>query len=710
MAHIKKYYDSWRDATQGRGRGDGRHGQYVLSHKHAARYLAGLLVVVFALVTAPTGTAQDNTPDRLWKLYPLKVPDRQEPSAPPAQQQQQPAGVTPSQTRSGGDRPDTDPSTESRAQFVVTVAGLGLLAVGLVLLLVYSVGLPIPRRPTKRHPGTEPPRGVVLAASFNKGTRSTASVSAAGENKQGDLQKGATKPAATLSRNAQEADGESLPEHQEENEISTLARPDVQDAVEEPEEATLARESEHVPEEVEAEMNGEQTEPTQGASEDAASRIANAEEGACESIESYAKAVTDSTRRGAGETLRILGEYAQEASSTVEAESEKSYLVLDNRCAEAKAAVIETVEQALAVLEDADRTLAERTSDEMNIAARSNSARSRSEQALLSIDSHAARGRALIGADGQEALVTIRAHASEMHALTDSRLERTAASIEAARERALAAIHADSARALVAARTEGSFPDEDQVAQSESAATTSVEQQIRTQVEVATGIIDAYAEEALSAIATAVEGACASIQAETDRAYAAIRGTTEDTAQSVDVLVEEIREAVESDASVVVSQLGRLRVERARVLMEEEITRTRAVMEDELERTIASIQAMVEERLAAMSTQVAPISLSDDQSVPFQYGERPVRGSEAELIEDLTVAAIREAADATSESFRAEAGRAIELFTAEIPAGPSDGMSEPTGTSASGGGGPSDKEGGSSGQSGRKRRRHGRPR
>jgi hypothetical protein len=107
-----------------------------------------------------------------------------------------------------------------------------------------------------------------------------------------------------------------------------------------------------------------------------------------------------------------------------------------------------------------------------------------------------------------------------------------------------------------------------------------------------------------------------------------------------------------------------------------------------------------------MSTQGVP-SLSDDPSVPrFQHGERPVGGSEAELIEDLTVAAIQEAAEATTESFRTSAGRAVEVVTAEITAGPS----EPAGTSASGGTGASDKEGESSRKSGRKRRRHGRPR
>lgn len=704
MANIRNYDESFRNATRGHNRGGVRLGRYLLSHDHAARYLAGLLAVVLALVTASTGTAEPNTPDRLWKLYPLKVPERQEPSAPPVQQQQQPqpAGVTPSETRSGGDRPDANPSKESRTQLVVTLAGLALLAAGLVLLLVHSVGLPIPRRPTKRHRGAEPPRGVVLAASFNKGT-----------NKQAALQKSTTEPAAKPSGNAQEADGESPAEHQEVNEISALPSPDVHDALAEPGEATLARESEHTPEEVEAEMKREQEDPTQGTSEDPASRIANAEEAACQSIESYARAVTDSTRRGADETFRLLSEYAQEASSALDAEIEKSRVVVDNRCAEAKAAAIEAVEQALAVLEDADRTLAESMSEGTNLGVRSNAARSRSELALLSIDSHAARGRALMGADGQESLVTIRAQASEMRALTDSRLERTAASIEAARERALAAIHADSARALVAARTEGGFSDEGQVKQAESAApaaTSTAEQQIRTHVEDATAIIDAYAEEARSAIGTAAEGARSVIQAETERAYAAIRETAADTAQSVNALVEEIREAVELDTSAVVSELERLRrVERARALMEEEITRTRGVMEKELERTIASIQATVEDRLAVMNTR--EVSRTDDPSMSrFQYAERPAEGSEAELVDDLTVAAIQEATDATSESFRAEAGRVIEQLMAEITAAPPDGMSEPTDISAAGGRGPSDKEGESSGQSGRKRRKHGRPR
>jgi hypothetical protein len=301
-----------------------------------------------------------------------------------------------------------------------------------------------------------------------------------------------------------------------------------------------------------------------------------------------------------------------------------------------------------------------------------------------------------------------------MRALADSRLERTAASIEAASERARAAIHAETASVLVSARTEGGFSDEDQVAPSEPAGAevTALEGRILTHVEVAKAAMDAHAEEARSATGTAAAGARSSIQAETERACGAIRETVEDTAQTVNALVDEIREAVDADTSAVASELERARrVERARALMEEEITRTRAAMEDELERTIASIEATVEERLAAMSTQEAAISASDDPSEPrFQHGVRPVGGSEADLIEDLTVAAIQEAAAVTTESFRAEAGRAVEVATAEITAGPPDGMSGPTGTPASGGKEASDKEGVSSRNRGRKRRRHGRPR
>ena len=712
---MKKYDESWRDAARGHGRRHVRLGRCILSHEHAARYLAGLLVVVFALVSASTGTAQSNTPDRLWKLYPLKVPDRQEPSAPPAQQQQQPAGVAPSETRSGGDRPDADPSTESRpqlvtaAQLVVTAAGIGLLAVGLLLLLLYSLGLPTPRRPTKRDRSIESPRGVTLAA----GTRSMASESAGHGNKEKALQKGTTKAAAKTPGNVQEDDGESPSQHQEENEISNLRAPDLQEAVEEPEALSVERESEHVLEEVQAEMNEQQGEPLQ-ATEDAAPRIATMEERACETVESYAKTAKDSARQAADETLKLLGEHAREANSTVEAEIERARLVVENGCEEAKAAVIEMVEQALAVLEDADRTLAYRPSMGPSLATRSNSARSRSERALLSIDSHAVRAQAVMSADGHESIMAIRAQTGEMRALTDSRLERTAASIEAAGERARAAIHAESANALVAARTEGGLSDGDQVAPSESAgpaARTTLERQIRTHIEVATAAIDAHAEEARSTTGAAAAGARSSIQAETERACDAIRETVEGTAQTVHALVDEIREAVDADTSAVASELERLRrVEHARALMEEEITRTRAAMEDELERTIASIEVTVEETLAAMSTQGAP-SLSDDPSMPpFQHGERPVGGSEAELIEDLTVAAIQEAAEATTESFRTSAGRAVEVVTAEITAGPPDGMSEPAGTSASGGTGASDKEGDSSRRLGRKRRRHGRPR
>jgi hypothetical protein len=703
---MKKYDEPWRDAARGHGRGHVRLGRCILSHEHAARYLAGLLVVVFALVSASTGTAQNNTPDRLWKLYPLKVPDRQEPSAPPAEQQQQPAGVAPNETRSGGDRPDADPSTESRPQLIVTVAGIGLLAVGLLLLLAYSVGLPTPRRPTQRHRSIESPRGVNLAA----GTRSMASESAGHGNKQGALQKGTTEAAAKTPGNAQEDDGESPSQHQEENEISNLREPDLQEAVEEPEALSVERESKQVVEEVQAEMNEQQGEPLQATAEDAAPRIATMEERACETVESYAKTAKDSARQATDEALEFLGEHAREANSTVQSEIERARLVVENGCEEAKAAVIEMVEQALAVLQDADRTLAYRPSMGPSLATRSNSARSRSERALLSIDSHAVRAQAVMSADGDESIMAIRAQTGEMHALTDSRLERTAASIEAAGGRARAAIHAESANALVAARTEGGLSDEDQAAPSESAgaaARTTLERQIRTHVEVATAAIDAHAEEARSTAGAAAAGARSSIQAETERACHAIRETAEGTAQTVHALVDEIREAVDADTSAVASELERLRrVEHARALMEEEITRTRAAMEDELERTIASIEVTVEETLAAMSTQGVP-SLSDDPSVPrFQHGERPVGGSEAELIEDLTVAAIQEAAEATTESFRTSAGRAVEVVTAEITAGPS----EPAGTSASGGTGASDKEGESSRKSGRKRRRHGRPR
>jgi hypothetical protein len=708
MANMKKHDESWRDAARGHGRGHLRLGPCILSHEHAARYLAGLLVVVFALVSASTGTAQSN-PDRLWKLYPLKVPDRQEPSAPPAEQQQQPAGVAPSETRSGGDRPDADPSTESRTQLVVTVAGIGLFAVGLLLLIVYSVGLPNPRRPTKRHRSIESPRGVTLAA----GTRSIASESAGHGNKQGALQKGTTEAAAKTPGNAQEDDGESPSQHQEESD-SNLRAPDLQEAVEEPEALSVERESKHVVEEVQAEMNEQQGEPLQATAEDAAPGIATMEERACEAVESYAKTAKDSARQATDEALKLLGDHAREANSTVEAEIERARLVVENGCEEAKAAVIEMVEQALAVLEDADRTLAYRPSMGPSLATRSNSARSRNERALLSIDSHAVRAQAVMGADGHESIMAIRAQTGEMRALTDSRLERSAASMEAAGERARAAIHAESANALLAARTEGGLSDEDQVAPSESAgaaARTTLERQIRTHVEVATAAIDAHAEEARSTTGAAAAGAQSSIQAETERACHAIRETVEETAQAVHALVDEIREAVDADTSAVASELERLRrVEHARALMEEEITRTRAAMEDELERTIASIEVTVEERLAAMSTQAAP-SLSDDPSVPhFQDGERPVGGSEAELIEDLTVAAIQEAAEATTESFRARAGTAVEVVTAEITAGASDGVSEPADTSASGGTEASDKEGESSRKSGRKRPRHGRPR
>jgi hypothetical protein len=712
---MKKYDESWRDAARGHGRRHVRLGRCILSHEHAARYFAGLLVVVFALVSASTGTAQSNTPDRLWKLYPLKVPDRQEPSAPPAEQQQQPAGVAPSETRSDGDRPDADPSTESRpqlvtaAQLVVTAAGIGLLAVGLLLLLLYSLGLPTPRRPTKRGRSIESPRGVTLAA----GTRSMTSESAGRGDKGKALQKGTTEAAAKSPGNAQEDDGENPSQHQEENEISNLRAPDLQEAVEEPEALSVERESEQVLEEVQAEMNEQQGEPLQ-ATEDAAPRIATMEERACETVESYAKTAKDSARQAADETLKLLGEHAREANSTVEAEIERARLVVENGCEEAKAAVIEMVEQALAVLEDADRTLAYRPSMGPSLATRSNSARSRSERALLSIDSHAVRAQAVMSADGHESIMAIRAQTGEMRALTDSRLERTAASIEAAGERARAAIHAESANALVAARTEGGLSDGDQVAPSESAGPaemTTLERQIRTHIEVATAAIDAHAEEARSTTGAAAAGARSAIQAETERAFHAIRETVEGTAQTVHALVDEIREAVDADTSAVASELERLRrVEHARALMEEEILRTRAAMEDELERTIASIEVTVEATLAAMSTQGAP-SLSDDPSVPrFQHGERPVGGSEAELIEDLTVAAIQEAAEATTESFRARAGRAVEVVTAEITAGPPDEMSEPAGTSASGGTGASDKEGDSSRRLGRKRRRHGRPR
>jgi hypothetical protein len=708
---MKKYDESWRDAARGDGRRYVRPGRCIVSHEHAARYLLGLLVVVVALVGASTGTAANNTPDQLWKLYPLKVPARQEPSAPPTRQQQQPAGVAPSETGSGGDRPDAAPSRESRTQLVVTVVGIGLFAVGLLLLLVYSVGLPTPRRPSKRHRSVQSPGAVISAA----GTSSMASASAGDGHKQGAIQKSATEGAAKTTGNAQEEEGESPSQHQEENETSNSRPPRLQEAVEEPEALSVERESEHVLEEVQPEMNEQQAEPLQATAEDTAPGIVTMEERACERVKSYAKTAKDSTRQATDEALKLLGEHAREANSIVEAEIEKSRLVVENGCEEAKAAVVEMVEQALAVLEDADRTLADRSAMGTSLATRSSSARSMSERTLLSIDSHAVRARAVMSADGHESVMAIRAQTGEMRALTDSRLERTAASIEAASERARAAIHAESASALVAARTEAGFSDEDQVAPSESvgaAARTTLERQIRTHVEGATAAIDAHAEQARSTTEAAAAGARSSIQAETERACHTIRETVEETVQTVRALVDEIRETVDADTSAVASELElRRRVEHARALMEGEIIRTRAAMEDELERTIASIEVTVEETLAAMSTEGIPTSSSGDPSMPrLQKREPPMGSSEAELIEDLTVAAIQEAAEATAESFRTRAGRAVEAVTAEITASPPDAVSGPAGTSVSGGTGAPEEQEGSTRKSGRKRRRHGRPR
>lgn len=709
---MEKYDKPRINAARGQRRGDMRLAGYRVSHKYAVQCLAGLLIMVFALVTASTGTAQTKTPDRLWKLYPVKVPDKQEPSAPPAQKEQRPAGVAPSET-SGGDRPDTDTSTKSRTQLLVTVAGLGLLALGLLLLLANFVGLPTPRRPGKRNRDIDLPRGVTLPSEFNKGTSSLAPASADHGNEKRLLQKGTADSSAKTPGNSQAGDGESPPEHQKEIESSNLRPPDLQEAVE-TEGASVARESEQMFEEVPAEMNEEQGDSLQVAAEDAAVRTATVEEHACETVVSYARATKDSTRQATDEMVNLVGEHAQKATSTVEAEIEQSGLVVENGCEEAKAAVIEILEAALAVLDDAARTLADKPSLGTSIENRLNSARSWSERALVSIDSHAARAQALIAADGRESLMAIRVQPGEIRALADSRVARTAAAIEAASERARAAIHAETASGLVAVPTEGGFPNEAQATSLDSARTaemTTLERQIRTHVEVARAVIDAHAEEGRSAISTTAAGMRSSIQAETERAGGAISKTAEDTAQTVNMLVDEIREAVGADIFAVASELERQRmVERTRALMEEEITRTRAAMEDELERTIASIQATVEKKLAAMRTQ-DPFSPSDDASVTrLQHGEPLAEGSEAELTEDLTLAAIKEAAEATAQSFRAEAGRAVEVVTAEITAGLPDVISQPTGTSAGATTEALDEEGGSSRKLGRKRRRHGRPR
>lgn len=707
---MKKHDESRIDAARGRRRGHVRFGWSRGSHKHAARSLVGLLLVVFALVTASTGAAQTGTPDRLWKLYPLEVPDKQEPSAPPAQQEQQPARVAPSET-SGDDLPDTDTWAKRQSQLLVTVAGLVLLAVGVLLLLAHTVGLPTPRRPAKRNSRADRPGGVTLAAETNKGPRPSASTRTGQGTEQGAVQTGTAQPSAKTPANARRADAESPPERQKENETSNL--PDPQEVVEKPEARSGARESEQMLEEVSAQMNEEQGELSKAAAEDAGRQISTMEEDACEAVASFAKATQDSTRQATDQMLDLLGEHAQQASSTVEAEIEQARRAVETGCEEAKAAVIEVFEQTLAVLDDAARTLADHSSIGTGLATRSNSTRSRSERTLISIDNHAARAQAVIGADGHESLSAIRAQAGEIRALADSRVGRAAAAIEAASERARAAIHAETASVLVAASTEAGFPDEAHVTPSEAAPTapmTILEEQIRTHVDGARAAMEAHAEE-MSAMKTAAAGARSSIQAETERAVRVIRETVEQTAQTVTALVVEMREAVDADTSAVASELEHhRRVERARGLLEGEIKRSRAAMEDELERTIVSIQATVEERLAALRVQEDATPLRDDPSMTrSEHGEASVGVSEADLTEDLALAAIQEAAEATTKSFRAEAARAVEVVTAET-ARASDQMPQPTGTSAPAGTVASEKEGESSPKFRRKRRRHGRPR